>query len=161
MHSNLTHYRSFCLLSKKTCHIWFTIILVKMMVMSVHFKLLRRIFWNHPEQQTPCACVLLPFVHPCCRIPWLCNSMYKHNHISTCKCILMHTSNQLCEYVTILCKWLRCRCDHNPIYTDGSKVLDRVAAAAISDHHHQPFYKLHMKRYLFWNASNYEHLYSF
>ena len=26
-------------------------------------------------------------------------------------------------------------CDHNPIYTDGSKVLDMVAAAAISDHH--------------------------
>ena len=26
-------------------------------------------------------------------------------------------------------------CDHNAIYTDGSKVCDRVAAAAISDHH--------------------------
>ena len=26
-------------------------------------------------------------------------------------------------------------CDHNPIFTDGSKVPDRVAAAAIIDHH--------------------------
>ena len=31
-------------------------------------------------------------------------------------------------------------CDHNPMYTDGSKVLDRVAAAAISDQ-----YQCHMR----------------